>query len=71
MGAEDISFAKQLISNLSKQRRMTIVLIEHNMSLVMDISDRITVLQQGRKVAEGDPESIRKDPVVRAAYLGE
>lgn len=71
MGVEDIAFAKQLISNLSKQRQMTIVLIEHNMSLVMDISDRITVLQQGQKVAEGDPVSIRKDPVVRAAYLGE
>ena len=71
MGAEDISFAKQLIRNLAKDRQMTVVLIEHNMSLVMDISDCITVLQQGQKVAEGDPLSIQQNPIVRAAYLGE
>ena len=46
------------------------MLVEHDMSLVMSISDRVIVLKQGRKLAEGAPEVVRKHPEVVEAYLG-
>jgi branched-chain amino acid transport system ATP-binding protein len=47
-----------------------VLLVEHDMSLVMDISDEIVVLNYGQKVAEGRPEEIQKDPEVIRIYLG-
>jgi len=48
----------------------TVLLIEHNMDVVMELADRITVLDRGQVLAEGDPAAIRDDPEVQAAYLG-
>ena len=50
---------------------VTVVLVEHDMELVMDICDRIIVLNLGRKLAEGTPREIQENPAVISAYLGE
>ena len=60
--------AKLLIRNLNKGR--TIVLVEHDMDAVFALAERITVLHEGRKLAEGTPKEISSDPLVREAYLG-
>ena len=68
MGIDDVFRTRDLIRNLAPA--LTVVLVEHNMSVVLDISDRITVLAQGSKIAEGAPSEIRNDAAVRHAYLG-
>ena len=61
----------QLIISLKEDYNVSVVLIEHDMSLVMDISDRINVINQGRPLASGTPEEIRQNDDVIKAYLGE
>jgi len=68
MGIDDLGEMKRLILGLKQEH--TVVLIEHNMDIVMDISDTVTVMQQGRVLAEGLPHAIRGDARVRSAYLG-
>ena len=68
MGIDDLDDMKRLIASLRSDH--TVVLIEHNMNIVMDISDTVTVMQQGRVLAEGTPDAIRGDARVRKAYLG-
>jgi branched-chain amino acid transport system ATP-binding protein len=68
MGIDDLDDMKTLIRSLRDE--YTVVLIEHNMGIVMDISDTITVMQQGRVLVEGKPDEIRGDERVRSAYLG-
>ena len=62
--------ATALIRRIALDRRLTVLLIEHDMSVVMGISDRIAVLHFGEKIAEGPPDAIRSDPKVLDAYLG-
>jgi branched-chain amino acid transport system ATP-binding protein len=68
MGVDDLGAMKRLIRGLVQDH--TVVLIEHNMDIVMDISDTITVMQQGKVLMEGAPADVRSDARVRAAYLG-
>ncbi|RKP51897.1 ABC transporter ATP-binding protein [Pararobbsia silviterrae] len=69
MGVDDIADIKALIASL-KQDNVAILLVEHNMDIVMGLSDTITVMQSGRVLAEGAPDAIRNDAHVRRAYLG-
>ncbi|ROQ00343.1 amino acid/amide ABC transporter ATP-binding protein 1 (HAAT family) [Stella humosa] len=69
MGIDDIDAVRRLIREIA--RTCTVVLIEHNMAIVMGISDTITVMFQGEVLVEGPPDAIRADRRVQMAYLGE
>jgi branched-chain amino acid transport system ATP-binding protein len=69
MGVEDINRTVELIQRIREDR--TVVLVEHNMKVVGDLTDRVTVLQFGKVLAEGPYEQVRADPRVITAYLGE
>ncbi len=68
MGHEDVDRVTQLIKKVSANR--TVLMVEHNMSVVASIADRISVLQRGRIIAEGPYESVSRDPQVLEAYMG-
>lgn len=70
MGDQETDETMQLIRRLHRERNFTIVLIEHDMRVVFDLADRITVLDQGRLLADGAPDQIASNEAVQAAYLG-
>ncbi len=70
MNPQETDELGSFIVDIKNRFRLTVFMIEHHMNLVMDISDRIYVLDFGKQIAEGTPEEIQKNPVVIAAYLG-
>src|SRR6516165_9901774 len=71
MNVEEKEDMCRFILDVNDEFGTTIALIEHDMGVVMDISDRVVVLDYGRKIADGQPEIVRTSPDVIAAYLGE
>ena len=71
MNFEEKEDMARYIVELNEEFGMTVVMIEHDMGVVMDISHRVMVLDFGRKIAEGEPAAVLADPHVKRAYLGE
>jgi branched-chain amino acid transport system ATP-binding protein len=70
MNPQESGRLTDFMRQLREERKLTILLIEHDMKVVMGVSERITVLDHGEKIAEGDPGEVRANPVVVEAYLG-
>ena len=69
MGADDTNRVQALIASIKGTR--TIILIEHDMPIVFAVADRVTVLVNGREIATGSPNEVRRDEQVKASYLGD
>lgn len=68
---EELQDLAKLVRSIQRELKVGVLLVEHNMDLVMGISDRVCVLNFGRKIGIGTPDEVRSDPAVIEAYLGE
>jgi branched-chain amino acid transport system ATP-binding protein len=71
MNPKEIQDLGQILRNIKQKFKLTLILIEHQMDLIMNVSDRILVMNFGKKIAEGEPEEVTKNRAVIEAYLGE
>ncbi len=71
MNQEETEDIARFVLDVHEELGTTIVMIEHDMDVVMDISERVCVLDFGKKIAEGSPREVQKDSEVQKAYLGE
>ena len=70
MNIEETEDMARYVLDINEEMDITVVLVEHDMGMVMELSDKVTVLNFGIKIAEGSPQEVSKNPEVISAYLG-